>query len=99
MQQPGACFVEARARAMARLHDTSLDKAPAGGVDEPEQPVSAWIGRYQLGTSPVASHCESERIECDVSISESHCGASAVPSADDAPKVAANFFMKSRKAR
>ena len=65
----------------------------AGGVDEPEQPVSSSIGRYQLGTRPVASHCASERIECDVSIRESHCGASAVPSADDAPKVAAYFFM------
>ena len=59
MQQPGACFVEARARAMARLHDTSLDKAPAGGVDVAARPLVAAVNAHAryFTTSTCAGRC------------------------------------------
>ena len=59
LSEPGACFVNARARALARLENRSLDKAPAGGVDVAALPLVEAIngGSQYVTTSTCAGRC------------------------------------------
>ncbi|KAJ1454246.1 methyltransferase TYW3-domain-containing protein [Pelagophyceae sp. CCMP2097] len=57
---PLSCFAGARARALARISDTSLDRAPAGGVDVAAAPlvkaINAMAADYAT-TSTCAGRC------------------------------------------
>lgn len=57
--EPGACFVNARARAMARLENSTLDKAPAGGVDVAALPLVEAVNAsaQYFTTSTCAGRC------------------------------------------
>lgn len=56
---PGACFAQFRAKALARLQDTSLDKAPAGGVDAAAVPLVLAVNGHEryVTTSTCAGRC------------------------------------------
>ena len=59
LSTPGASWADARARALARLGDAALDRAPAGGVDAAAAPlVGAINGRAAYATtSTCAGRC------------------------------------------
>ena len=55
-------------------------------------------GTNQLGTSPVAGHCESLMMACDVSMSAFHRATKLAPSFALLPHVDEKCTMKSRNA-
>lgn len=57
LDEPGACFVAARERALARLADTSLDKAPAGAVDAAAVGLVEAINGHASGAYVTTSTC------------------------------------------
>jgi len=88
-------------RAKRHAVRAASDPNSAAGVPDPLQLVARVSGEYQLGTSPVASHCVSATSRSLVSISASHSllsSSNSIGSIAGAHGASAYAAMKSRKA-